>query len=45
MRQSHGIGTLEIILIIGLIAVIIIAALILLGPQISAGGHVVQNNL
>ena len=35
MRQSRGLGVLEYILIIALVMVVVIAVLVLLGPQIA----------
>ena len=35
MRQSRGLGLLGYILIIALVMVVVIAALVLLGPQIA----------
>jgi pilus assembly protein Flp/PilA len=35
MRQSHGQGMIEYGLIIALVAVVVIATLVLLGPQIN----------
>jgi pilus assembly protein Flp/PilA len=43
--QSHGQGMLEYALIIALVAVVVIAALVLLGPQIANLFNQVNNNL
>jgi pilus assembly protein Flp/PilA len=45
MRQSRGQGMLEYALIIALVAVVVIAALVLLGPQIASIFNGVNNNL
>jgi Flp pilus assembly pilin Flp len=44
MRQSHGIGVLEFALIIGLIALVVIAVLVLIGPSVGSIHHTVQPN-
>jgi pilus assembly protein Flp/PilA len=43
--QSRGQGMLEYALIIALVAVVVIAALVLLGPQIANLFNQVNNNL
>jgi pilus assembly protein Flp/PilA len=43
--RARGQGMLEYALIIALVAVVVIAALVLLGPQISNIFHSVNNNL
>ena len=45
MGQSRGQGMLEYALIIALVAVVVIAALVLLGPQIAGIFNQVNNNL
>jgi pilus assembly protein Flp/PilA len=45
MRTSRGQGMLEYALIIALVAVVVIAALVLLGPQIANIFNNVNNNL
>jgi pilus assembly protein Flp/PilA len=45
MGQSRGQGMLEYALIIALVAVVVIAALVLLGPQIANIFNQVNNNL
>ena len=45
MGQSRGQGMLEYALIIALVAVVVIAALVLLGPQIGGIFNQVNNNL
>jgi pilus assembly protein Flp/PilA len=45
MGKSRGQGMLEYALIIALVAVVVIAALVLLGPQISGLFNQVSNNL
>lgn len=45
MRWSRGQGMLEYALIIALVAVVVIAALVLLGPQIANLFNAVNNNL
>ena len=45
MTQSRGQGMLEYALIIALVAVVVIAALVLLGPQIANIFNSVNNNL
>jgi Flp pilus assembly pilin Flp len=44
MRQSHGIGVLEFALIIGLIALVVIAVLVLIGPPVGSIPQTVQPN-
>jgi pilus assembly protein Flp/PilA len=45
MGQSRGQGMLEYALIIALVAVVVIAALVLLGPQIAGIFNQVNNNI
>jgi pilus assembly protein Flp/PilA len=45
MSRARGQGMLEYALIIALVAVVVIAALVLLGPQIAAIFSKVNNNL
>ena len=45
MGRSRGQGMLEYALIIALVAVVVIAALVLLGPQIAGIFNQVNNNL
>jgi pilus assembly protein Flp/PilA len=45
MGHSRGQGMLEYALIIALVAVVVIAALVLLGPQIAGIFNQVNNNL
>jgi pilus assembly protein Flp/PilA len=45
MGKSRGQGMLEYALIIALVAVVVIAALVLLGPQIASLFNQVNNNL
>ena len=44
--RSRSIGLLEYALVIALIALIVVAAMILLGPQLNSGfGHEINPNL
>jgi len=44
-RQDRGQGLVEYALIIALVAVVVIATLILLGPQINSIFQTISNNL
>ena len=45
LGRTRGQGMLEYALIIALVAVVVIASLMLLGPQVSTIFHKVSNNL
>jgi pilus assembly protein Flp/PilA len=45
LGRARGQGMLEYALIIALVAVVVIASLMLLGPQVSAIFHKISNNL
>ena len=45
LERARGQGMLEYALIIALVAVVVIASLMLLGPQVSTIFHKVSNNL